>query len=114
MYFFLNFFLMQVRYAKFHILLAINFTLHLHARAGREVLTPILFAGHRAPSLQTAVLFLVLFCGPQRVFSDSDEEILTEWETWKSMYRISYDDQVRQMRSEACETTCALTEPDLH
>lgn len=32
--------------------------------------------------------------------SDSDEAVLTEWEIWKSTNRISYDDLVRQNRSE--------------
>lgn len=59
-----------------------------------------LLAGLRASSLRTAVLLLVLLCFPQQVASDSDEAILTDWEIWKSMNGISYDDLVRHIRSE--------------
>lgn len=54
-------------------------------------------AGLRAPSLRTAVLLLVLLCFPQQVASDSDEVILTDWELWKNMNGISYDDLVRHI-----------------
>lgn len=70
-------------------------------------------AGLRAPSLRTAVLLLVLLCFPQQVASDSDEVILTDWELWKSMNGISYEDLVRHIRSETHVPQLTLTDGDV-
>lgn len=53
-------------------------------------------AGQRVSFLLRAALLVVLLCGPQHVVSDSDEAVLTEWEIWKSMHGITYDELVRQ------------------
>lgn len=53
-------------------------------------------AGHHARLLLRASLLLVLLCGPQHAVSDSDEIILTEWEIWKSIHGIKYDEKVTQ------------------
>ncbi|KAM9849161.1 digestive cysteine proteinase 2 [Aulostomus maculatus] len=39
-----------------------------------------------------AVLLSVLLCRPQHVASDSDEQVLTEWEMWKSSNGVAYDE----------------------
>ncbi|XP_069555050.1 digestive cysteine proteinase 2 [Brachyistius frenatus] len=51
-----------------------------------------IYAVQQASSLLTAALLSVLLCGPQHVLSDSDEEVLTEWEIWKSSNGISYEE----------------------
>ncbi|XP_071751754.1 digestive cysteine proteinase 2 isoform X2 [Centroberyx gerrardi] len=40
----------------------------------------------------SVVLLSVLLCGPRQVASDSDEEVLTEWQIWKINHGISYDE----------------------
>ncbi|KAA8589827.1 hypothetical protein FQN60_013192 [Etheostoma spectabile] len=49
--------------------------------------------------LLRAALLSVLLCGPQRVASDSDEVVQTEWEVWKSSHGVAYkklDDMQRR------------------
>ena len=55
-----------------------------------------IIAAQRASFLLRATVVCLLLCGPQHVLSDSDELVITEWETWKSINGISYDELVRQ------------------
>ncbi|KAM4629035.1 digestive cysteine proteinase 2 [Polymixia lowei] len=43
--------------------------------------------------MMRAVLLLILLCGPVQVASDSDEEVQSEWQIWKSTHGIAYDEQ---------------------
>ncbi|XP_076582013.1 digestive cysteine proteinase 2 [Chaetodon auriga] len=49
-------------------------------------------AVQQAGFLLRAALLFVLLCSPQLVVSDSDEAVLTEWEIWKSIHGIAYDE----------------------
>uniref|UniRef100_A0A668ACS4 Cathepsin 12 n=1 Tax=Myripristis murdjan TaxID=586833 RepID=A0A668ACS4_9TELE len=42
-----------------------------------------------------AALLTVLLCGAQHVASESDEEVLSEWQIWKIQHGISHDETVR-------------------
>ncbi|KAM3619703.1 uncharacterized protein V6R79_012335 [Siganus canaliculatus] len=49
-------------------------------------------AGHQASFQLTAALLFILLCIPQQVASDSDEEIMSEWELWKRSHGIKYNE----------------------
>ncbi|RVE73909.1 hypothetical protein OJAV_G00035910 [Oryzias javanicus] len=50
-------------------------------------------AGQQSSFLLRAWLLLTLLCSPQTVLADSDEAVLTEWEIWKSINGINYDER---------------------
>lgn len=51
-------------------------------------------AGQQSSFLLRATLLYMLLCSPQHVRSDSDEAVLTEWEIWKSINGINYEERV--------------------
>ncbi|XP_061594016.1 procathepsin L [Cololabis saira] len=53
---------------------------------------PHVCLAQQASAVLRAGLVCLLLCGPQRVLSDSDEVVGTEWENWKSTHGISYDE----------------------
>uniref|UniRef100_A0A8C7Y0T4 Cathepsin 12 n=1 Tax=Oryzias sinensis TaxID=183150 RepID=A0A8C7Y0T4_9TELE len=49
--------------------------------------------GQQSSFLLRATLLYMLLCSPQHVRSDSDEAVLTEWEIWKSINGINYEER---------------------
>ncbi|XP_046905539.1 procathepsin L isoform X2 [Hypomesus transpacificus] len=43
-----------------------------------------------------AILLSLLLCGPLKVMSDSDEEVASVWQVWKSSHMVSYDEKTSQ------------------
>uniref|UniRef100_A0A3B3H3X3 Cathepsin 12 n=1 Tax=Oryzias latipes TaxID=8090 RepID=A0A3B3H3X3_ORYLA len=57
-------------------------------------------AGQQSSFLLRATLLYMLLCSPQHVRSDSDEAVLTEWEIWKSINGINYEERRRAIWEE--------------
>ncbi|XP_056132803.1 procathepsin L [Lampris incognitus] len=54
---------------------------------------PPISAVQWASCMVRMVLLFALLCGPLHVAADSDEEVLSEWQIWKSTHGISYDEK---------------------
>lgn len=72
-------------------------------------------AAQQASLLLRAALLSILLCSPQCVLSESDEEVLTEWEIWKSSHGISYNERVRRTPqfSSVIMHTCSPSLPSM-
>ncbi|XP_067086492.1 digestive cysteine proteinase 2 [Osmerus mordax] len=48
-----------------------------------------------------ATLLSLLLCGPLNVVSDSDEEVASVWQMWKSSHMVSYDEKHEEIERKA-------------
>lgn len=52
------------------------------------------YQAHWVALLGRAAVFALLMWGPLQVAADSEEEAAAEWDMWKNLHQISYNDEV--------------------